>query len=164
MGKTWPDIKAVVLDKDNCFAVKRGIYVYKPYKDHFKLLREAYPGPRLLIVSNSAGTDRHVAEADIVEETTGVKVFRHSTKKPGCGQQVLEHFRSFPEIGVSKPSEIAVVGDRLFTDVLMANLMGAFSVWVKNGVFDEKGLVSRLEKGLVPFLTSRGFKAPAPDT
>lgn len=32
MGKTWPDIKAVVLDKDNCFAVKRGIYVYKPYK------------------------------------------------------------------------------------------------------------------------------------
>ena len=94
-----------------------------------------------MIVSNSAGTDRHVAEADIVEETTGVKVFRHSTKKPGCGQQVLEHFRAFPEIGVSKPSEIAVVGDRLFTDVMMANLMGAFSVWVKNGVFDDKGLV-----------------------
>ena len=31
-SKTWPDIKAVVLDKDNCFAVNRGIYVYKPYK------------------------------------------------------------------------------------------------------------------------------------
>ena len=31
-AKTWPDIKAIVLDKDNCFAVSRGIYVYKPYK------------------------------------------------------------------------------------------------------------------------------------
>lgn len=76
-----------------------------------------------------------------MEETTGVKILRHSSKKPGCGQQVLEYFQSFPEIGVSKASEIAVVGDRLFTDVMMANLMGAFSVWVKDGVFDEKGLV-----------------------
>ena len=28
----WPEFKAVVLDKDNCFAVERSIYVYKPYE------------------------------------------------------------------------------------------------------------------------------------
>ena len=32
LSKKWPNIKAIVLDKDNCFAVNRGIYVYKPYK------------------------------------------------------------------------------------------------------------------------------------
>lgn len=110
-------------------------------QQHFEKLRRAYPGPRLLIVSNSAGTNHYSREADIVEETTGINVFRHSTKKPGCGKDVLQYFRNIPEIGISRPSEIAVVGDRLFTDVMMANLISAFSVWVKDGVLPENGLV-----------------------
>ena len=178
----WPEIKAVVLDKDNCFAVDRSIYVYKSYEvclqplldclaypyiqdrflllhwitggngfpqKHFQLLRKAYPGPRLLIVSNSAGTDHHVREAEIVEETTGVAVFRHSTKKPGCGQDVFKYFRDIPETGVTKPSDIAVVGDRLFTDVMMANTMSAFSIWVKEGILVHNGPVSDMDASTV---------------
>lgn len=79
-----------------------------------------------------------------MEETTGITVFRHSTKKPGCGSDVLKYFKNIPEIGISRPSEIAVVGDRLFTDVMMANLMGAFSVWVKDGVLPQNGFVGDL--------------------
>lgn len=47
------------------------------------------------------------------------------------------------DIGVTRPDQVAVVGDRLFTDVLMANLMGSYAVWVKKGVISpEKRFVS----------------------
>jgi phosphatidylglycerophosphatase GEP4 len=46
----------------------------------------------------------------------------------------MEYFRKYPEIGVTSPDQIAVVGDRLSTDVMMANLMGSYAIWVKDGV------------------------------
>jgi hypothetical protein len=51
-------------------------------QERFEELRKAYPGSRLLIVSNSAGTlsDPTGAEADLLEKNTGVKVLRHNTK------------------------------------------------------------------------------------
>ena len=64
--------------------------------------RKAYPGSRLLIVSNSAGTgsDKDHAEADVIEKDIGVKVLRHSTKKPGCHEEIMKHFRDSPDSGV----------------------------------------------------------------
>ncbi|KAL9101161.1 MAG: hypothetical protein Q9163_003563 [Psora crenata] len=156
----WPDIKAVVLDKDNCFAVPQANSVYNPYEEHFQSLRKRYPGPRLLIVSNSTGTrgGHDGGEVGILERNTGVKVFRHSTKKPGCGLDVLRYFCAIPETGVRKGSDIAIVGDRLFTDVMMANLIGAWSIWIKDGVVVQNGILSRMEKGIPPFLEMMGFK------
>lgn len=58
----------------------------------------------------------------------------HNDKKPGCGAEIMEYFRNHPETGVTRPDQIAIVGDRLTTDVLMANLMGSYAVWVKDGV------------------------------
>ncbi|KAJ4250748.1 hypothetical protein NW757_006949 [Fusarium falciforme] len=49
------EIKAVVLDKDDCFAYPDSIEVYGPYQTHFEKLRQAYPGRKLLVVSNTAG-------------------------------------------------------------------------------------------------------------
>lgn len=43
---------------------------------------------------------------------------------------------------MTSASQIAVVGDRLFTDVVMANLMGSHGVWIKDGVVAEKSIVS----------------------
>lgn len=105
----------------------------------------AYPDSRLLIVSNSAGTNDDVEgkEARLLEAATGVKVLRHSTKKPGCGPQIMEYFRNHAaDANVILPNQIAVVGDRLSTDVMMANMMGFWSVWIKDGVVDQKNLVS----------------------
>lgn len=105
-GEKKVDIRAVVLDKDNCFAMPKENEIYKPYtvcfipttlsinmleiiqayltlsQERFEELRKAYPGSRLLIVSNSAGTlsDPTGAEADLLEKNTGVKVLRHNTK------------------------------------------------------------------------------------
>ena len=139
-----PDIQAVVLDKDDCFAWPKTNEVYKAYQDKFQELRKAYPDSRLLIVSNSAGTrdDPQGIEAEALEHSTGVAVLRHSVKKPGCGKQILEYLKARPRSGVERPDQIAIVGDRLFTDMMMANMMGAWGVWVKDGVVKEKSLVS----------------------
>jgi phosphatidylglycerophosphatase GEP4 len=72
--------------------------------------------------------------ASEVESSTGVLVLLHSTKKPGCGPEIMEYFRKHPETGVTRPEQVAVVGDRITTDVMMANLMGGYAVWVKDGV------------------------------
>ncbi|KAK1007576.1 hypothetical protein LTR54_006302 [Friedmanniomyces endolithicus] len=159
-----PDIRAVVLDKDNCFAVPRQNTIYPAYSAKFDELREAYPGSRLLIVSNSTGTssDKGYEEADLLERNAGVKVLRHTTKKPGCHAEIMSHFRNAPDTGVTVPSQVAIVGDRLFTDVLMANIMGSHSIWIKDGVVPDHGLLSRVEKGLSGFLLRRGYVAPHP--
>ena len=146
-GEKGPDIKAIVLDKDNCFAVPYENQVYDSYKSKFDELRKAYPGSRLLIVSNSAGTlnDKDYAEAELVERNTGVKVLRHSTKKPGCHSEIMNHLRNSSDSGVTSASQVAVVGDRLFTDVMMANMMGSYGIWVKDGVIPDHGMVRSLD-------------------
>lgn len=57
----------------------------------------------------------------------------------------MEYFLKHPETGVTKPEQIAIVGDRLTTDVMMANFMGSYGVWVKDGILkpEENGLVSQ---------------------
>jgi len=161
-GEKPADIRAVILDKDNCFATPHADHVYEPYNAKFEELKRAYPGSRLLIVSNTAGTrsDPGYAQADILEKNTGVPVLRHSVKKPGCHAEVLSYFRNRPDLDITSPSQIAVVGDRLFTDVMMANMMGFHAVWVRDGVVEDPSIFCRLEKGLAKFLTQRGYEAP----
>ncbi|KAF2251539.1 HAD-superfamily phosphatase [Trematosphaeria pertusa] len=163
-GEKEVDIRAVVLDKDNCFAVPHANEVYKPYNDKFRELRRTYPSSKLLIVSNTAGTasEKYEAEAAIIEKNTGIAVLRHSTKKPGCKDEVLSYFMQHPDSGVTSPSQIAVVGDRLFTDVMMANLMGSYGFWVKDGVVERKNFFARVEDRVSSFLLKRGYCAPDP--
>ena len=82
--------------------------------------------------------------ASEVESSTGVLVLPHTTKKPGCGPEIMEYFRKHPETGVTRPEQVAGVGDRVTTDVMMANLMGSYAVWVKDGVVppEESSVVS----------------------
>ncbi|KAJ4351817.1 uncharacterized protein N0V89_007161 [Didymosphaeria variabile] len=161
-GEKEVEIKAVVLDKDNCFAIPHTNEIHKPYHDKFQELRRAYPGSKLLIVSNTAGTDsdKNQAEAVILEKNTGVKVLRHSTKKPGCKDEVLSYFKQHPDSEVTSPAQIAIVGDRLFTDVMMANLMGGYGFWVRDGVIERKSFFARVEDRLATFLLRRGYCAP----
>ncbi|EGX89460.1 hypothetical protein CCM_07712 [Cordyceps militaris CM01] len=131
------NIRAVVLDKDDCFAYPDAKEVYEPYKEHFEKLRRAYPGRKLLIVSNTSGAttwDRDLAQAAAVARGTGVYVLPHAVKKPGCGEDVMAYFRSHPETGVTDASQVALVGDRLTTDMMLANMMGGWGFWIRDGV------------------------------
>ena len=143
-GDKNPDIRAVVLDKDNCFAIPHENEIFPSNKAKFDELRQAYPGSKLLIVSNSSGTgaDPGFKDAELLEKNTGVTVLRHSTKKPGCHGEIMDYFRSKPDSQVTRPEQVAIVGDRLFTDMMMANMMGAHSVWVRDGVVEDRNIVS----------------------
>ncbi|KAI0009605.1 HAD-superfamily phosphatase [Xylariaceae sp. FL0662B] len=163
------DIKAVVLDKDDCFAYPDTSEIYPAYVERFQQLRKEFPGRRLLIVSNTAGAtsyDRDGRLAKELESTVGVSVLAHRTKKPGCKDEILAHFKAHPEAGVTHPSQIAVVGDRLMTDMMLANMMGSWGLWVKNGVkpLNKKSIFSNLEQQLESFLMSRGYQAPDPQS
>ncbi|POS79417.1 hypothetical protein DHEL01_v202175 [Diaporthe helianthi] len=160
-------IKAVVLDKDDCFAVPETNKVHEPYQERFEALKAAYPGRCILIVSNTAGALSYDPKAQLsseLEKATGVEVLSHQTKKPGCGSEIMDYFRSHPETGVSTPSQVAIVGDRLFTDMMLANSMGSYGLWVKDGVvpLSQKNIFSRMEQKLGPFLLARGFKPKDP--
>jgi phosphatidylglycerophosphatase GEP4 len=137
------DIRAVILDKDNCFALPHSNEVYPPYREKFEELRKTYPGSRLLIVSNTAGTrDDPTGEGKaVLEKNTGLTVLKHDTKKPGCRDEIFKHFREAKDVEITSPDQIAVVGDRLLTDVMMANLMGSRSIWTKDGVTERKSFV-----------------------
>ncbi|TID14918.1 hypothetical protein CANINC_004589 [Pichia inconspicua] len=139
-------IKAIVLDKDNCFAKNHDDRVWPDYEDKWNALRKAYPDAQLLIVSNSAGTNDDIdhRQAKIIEEKTGVPVLRHSTKKPGCSSEIMEYFKANKVC--EKPSDIAVIGDRLFTDIIMANMMGATGIWVSVGVQKSESLICKIER------------------
>ncbi|POR36737.1 Uncharacterized protein TPAR_03037 [Tolypocladium paradoxum] len=161
------NIRAVVLDKDDCFAYPDAKEVYEPYKQHFAALQKAYPGRRLLVVSNTAGAsswDKELKQAAEVEKSTGVFVLPHSVKKPGCGPEIMAYFKQHPETGVTDPSHVAVVGDRLLTDVMLANIMGGWGFWIRDGVVPlrQKNVFSRMERNLADFLVSKGVQAPEP--
>ncbi|KAF2997189.1 hypothetical protein E8E13_006255 [Curvularia kusanoi] len=131
--------------------------------EHFQRLREAYPGSKLLIVSNTAGTnsDPGLKQAALLEANTGVKVLQHATKKPGCKDEVMAYFRAHPDSGVTRPDQIAIVGDRLSTDIMMANMMGSYGFWIKDGAV-KPGFLARMEDKLQGFLLRRGYSAPDP--
>ncbi|KAI1813525.1 HAD-superfamily phosphatase [Poronia punctata] len=165
--ETKSHIKAVVLDKDDCFAYPDTNEVHPPYAERFQQLRKEYPGHRLLIVSNTAGAttyDRDGRLAKELEATTGVSVLSHGVKKPGCKDEIMAHFKKHPETGVTHASEIVVIGDRLMTDMMLANTMGSWGIWIKDGVkpLKEKSIFARFDQRLGPMLMARGFHAPDP--
>lgn len=144
-------IKAIVLDKDNCIAYPHETHIWEAYTDQWEKLKRVYPGKALLIVSNTAGSndDKALKGSKIIETNTGVHVLRHSTKKPGCHQEIMQYFRDNKIAG--KPDEIAVIGDRLFTDIMMANLMNSCGIWLKYGVVKSNNPLMMFERFLSRF-------------
>lgn len=97
-------------------------------------------------MSNTAGATTYDRDGHLAKEleiATEVSVLAHRVKKPGCGDEIMAYFKSYPEVGVTHPSQIAIVGDRLMTDMMLANMMGSWGLWIKDGVkpLNQKSLV-----------------------
>lgn len=161
-----PRIRALVLDKDNTLCPPETALVHPAYVAKLKKIRAsdefAHNMNSILIVSNTAGSTTsatHESEAQALEQELGIPVLRQKegSKKPLCSEEVLAFFR---EKGVTNnAAEIAVVGDRLATDVLLANEMGSWSVWCRNGWRnpeipgrDYRGFLSRMEDRFERFM------------
>ncbi|KAI1931754.1 hypothetical protein LOZ58_002736 [Ophidiomyces ophidiicola] len=199
-----PTIRALVLDKDNTFTPPNRLAIPASYLAKLRSLRTDPASPfnltrnphGILIVSNTAGSNpanaRYAAEADALEAALAdlrIPVFRSPPHESGGGSNHHHHrtpikkpfshraiLRYLVERGVvESPAEIAVVGDRLGTDVLMAGLMGAWSVWVKDGVtegaegvdlgrqgVDYRGIWAKMETRLERYLRRRGVKPSVP--
>ncbi|KAJ3521118.1 hypothetical protein NM208_g13440 [Fusarium decemcellulare] len=56
----------------------------------------------------------------------------------------MEYFKKHPETGVTDPAHVAFVGDRLTTDMMLANMTGGWGFWVRDGVIPlgKKSIVS----------------------
>lgn len=157
-----PEIKVVLLDKDNCFAEPDSNRIWPEYEETWARLRAAYPGNRLMIVSNTSGSSSDMGDhqARLLEQATGVKVFRHMYKKPGCDGELLAYLTR--QGLIDSPRDVAVVGDRLLTDVALANNMGAYAFWVKDGIVANTSVFTQFEKTFQAFMHRSGFKPPFP--
>jgi Mitochondrial PGP phosphatase len=74
----------------------------------------------------------------------------------------MEYFLKHKDSGVTSPSQVAIVGDRLMTDMMMANTMGSYGVWVRNGVAESgrpPNLVGRFDVRWTKLMCGR-YRAP----
>jgi phosphatidylglycerophosphatase GEP4 len=98
--------------------------VHPPLAPALAACLEAFDGAAVLL-SNSAGLrqyDPDGTEADALASALGVPVLRHSSKKPGGTAAAVEaHFGC-------AASDLVMVGDRYFTDVLYGNRHGMLTV------------------------------------
>lgn len=173
-----PTIRALVLDKDNTICPPETAVVHAAYRNKIEQIKASpeFAGRphSILIVSNTAGSSRaahHEDEAKHLEADLGLPVLRQQPgrKKPLCGPDVVAYFK---EHGVTEnPAEIAFVGDRLATDVLVAREVGSWSLWCRNGwrdptspYKDYRGFFSKAEGVLENILRQRFAKvAPTPE-
>lgn len=140
----------VVFDKDNTLTLP---YVDDVASDqHRKALDvciTVFSREKVLLFSNSAGSSDDVdfREALNLEKKQGIRVLRHKERKPGGGKSLLE---------VTKGRPTLVIGDRMFTDVVFANLNGCTSILVDP--IDERkdnlmvSLVRKIEKICLKFM------------
>ena len=134
-----PTIRGLVVDNDNTLTPSRNPFFHPAYIHSIITLRQTEPFSAnknsILVVSNRAGAKpEYDGEIGTLERELGLPVLHHKGEKqvkPVIAPMVLEWFSKH---GVTDdPTEIAVVGDRILTDVFMARLMGSWSVYVTEG-------------------------------
>ncbi|KAH0589169.1 hypothetical protein H2248_004935 [Termitomyces sp. 'cryptogamus'] len=117
--------RGAVFDKDNCITRPHKDTIVPEIQQAWDECRKTFGEGNVLIVSNSAGTwlDPGGIQCESVTHNTGVPVLRHKTFKPAysCITTIRAYFSSlqFP----IRDEELIVVGDRIFTDIVMTNRM-----------------------------------------
>ncbi|EJD41672.1 HAD phosphatase [Auricularia subglabra TFB-10046 SS5] len=107
---------SAVFDKDNCLTLPLQDPLIPDLADAWAECKRAFGPGRVLVVSNSAGTQDDPAgiQAESVSHKLGVPVLTHSAKKPGWA--CVRDVQKFLGVG----GNTVVIGDRLFTDVVLA--------------------------------------------
>ena len=115
-------VRYLVFDKDNTLSET---YAFKYYNSEIqKAISEAktvFGMKNIAILSNSIKKK----EFPSIFEQEPISLIGANSKKPFNFGEIQRHFHN------GKSEEIAVIGDRLMTDTLLANLNGGVSVYVK---------------------------------
>ncbi|KAI9731013.1 MAG: hypothetical protein M1834_005476 [Cirrosporium novae-zelandiae] len=156
-------VRALVLDKDNCITVPHAQEIYPPLVDKLHELQQKY---HVVLLSNTLGLG---TSSSSITTFHGIPVLPHTYQKPHPSllPQVLSYFRSLPSSPdkpvPTHPSHIAFVGDRLFTDILLANSMGAYGIWVRDGIAEGgkyNNIWAGMERQVKTWIERKGRKAP----
>ncbi|KJA28779.1 hypothetical protein HYPSUDRAFT_211438 [Hypholoma sublateritium FD-334 SS-4] len=117
--------RGAVFDKDNCLTIPHKDTLVPELQESWQECREAFGEGNVLIVSNSAGTylDAGGMQTESVTHHLGVPVLQHRAFKPAysCITAVRTYFSSLR--APIADHELVIVGDRIFTDIVMANRM-----------------------------------------
>ncbi|KAJ3575289.1 hypothetical protein NP233_g1200 [Leucocoprinus birnbaumii] len=117
--------RGAVFDKDNCLTIPYQDTLVPELETAWSECRKTFGENNVIIVSNSAGThtDPGGIQAESVSHHLQVPVLNHHVFKPGysCINSIRTYFSS-----LHRPitdDELIIVGDRIFTDIVMANRM-----------------------------------------
>jgi phosphatidylglycerophosphatase GEP4 len=116
-------ITGVVADSDNTLKSPYQYNLHPSVQFAVRHYQEVF-GDRFVIMSNDAGSsdDPHYQRADTYEDCLRIPVLRHGTKKPS-GHHAVRKI-------LGDTSKIAVFGDRIFTDIVLAHRMSSLAVLV----------------------------------
>ncbi|KIY48031.1 hypothetical protein FISHEDRAFT_74031 [Fistulina hepatica ATCC 64428] len=117
--------RGAVFDKDNCLNIPHEDKLVHGLEDAWSECKSAFGERNVVVVSNSAGShvdDGHI-QAESVQHHLGVHVLTHLKFKPSysCIGSIRQYFSALPD--PVEGHELVIVGDRIFTDVVMANRM-----------------------------------------
>lgn len=160
----------IIIDKDNCITLPLRDQIAPGLQTAWHSLTNA-GFKSILIVSNSAGSsdDPLAIGAEQLARKLGQRVLAHPHKKPamGCAKQVVEVLSSEVE-GSEGVGNIAVIGDRITTDIVLANRIN--KVLKKNkinsqsigvlttGVLEPESLATRTMRGMEMWILDRLMK------
>ena len=156
-------VASIIFDKDNTLTAPYVDTAHVDVSDAITRAKDAFGEDNCIVLSNSAGSGDDAPEykaAKACEAALGLRVARHpEAQKPQCLEGVVA------SLSVKDAISVAVVGDRLSTDILAANEIGALSVHTRP--LDTKGdnpaaLVSRFLENriLLPLLRRLGAAPP----
>ncbi|KAH8827886.1 HAD phosphatase [Flagelloscypha sp. PMI_526] len=143
--------KGAIFDKDNCLTIPHKDVLVPELTSAWHDCRRTFGEGNVLVVSNSAGTssDPGGIQAESVRHHLEVPVLLHSSLKPSYKtiQSIRTYFSSLP--APIREEELVVVGDRLFTDVVLAHRLrrkdseiGPLSIWT-TGLWEREALFMR---------------------
>lgn len=127
-------VASIIFDKDNTLTAPYVDTAHIDVSDAITRAKDAFGEDNCIVLSNSAGSGDDAPEynaAKACEAALGLRVARHpDAQKPQCLVGVVDSLGK-------DAGTVAVVGDRLATDVLAANELGALSVHTRP--LDTKG-------------------------
>ncbi|XP_028760283.1 uncharacterized protein LOC114718997 [Neltuma alba] len=152
--------KGVVFDKDNTITAPYSLTLWPPLASSMERCKSAF-GPDIAVFSNSAGLheyDHDGSKAKALEEAIGIRVIRHRVKKPaGSADEIEKHFGC-------EPSQLIMVGDRPFTDIVYGNRNGFLTILTEPLSLATEPFVVRqvrkLETSFVNHWRGRGLEPP----
>ncbi|KAJ3000623.1 hypothetical protein HDV02_004308 [Globomyces sp. JEL0801] len=118
--------KAIVFDKDNTLTAPYKNDIHPPFLSAFNECKKVFVG-KVAVVSNSAGSIDDVGNklASHLSVSLGIPIITQRDKKPLGADQLPKYFDC-------QPHEIIVVGDRLTTDIIYGNRIGAMTIFCTN--------------------------------